>query len=168
MCLHKFVKLVANSVPCKKILHWANVCFGTHSISQLYRHTTGETFAKAFAMNIRYEILNVASVQEWDLTAQMVWWFHAGNVDQWSPRSLRDLIISTVNLNRKFRQLLQKKIKIFQRHMLSKACCHFPDVGRRTNVSGEEAIADHKVEEYKNKLQDYWRSSKLDFTISKS
>jgi len=52
--------------------------------------------------------------------------------------------------------------------MLSKACCHFPDVGRRTNVSGEEAIADHKVEEYKNKLQDYWRSSKLDFTISKS
>jgi len=45
------------------------------------------------------------------------------------------------------RQLFQKKIKIFQRHMLSKAFCHFPDVGRRTNVSGEEAVADHKVEE---------------------
>jgi len=50
MCLHKFVKLVASSVPCKKILRWANVCFSTHSISQLCRHTTGETFPKAFAM----------------------------------------------------------------------------------------------------------------------
>jgi len=47
------------------------------------------------------------------------------------------------------RQLkFQKKIKIFQRHMLSKAFCHIPNVRRRTNVFGEEAIADHKVEEY--------------------
>jgi len=66
------------------------------------------------------------------------------------------------------RQLFQKKIKIFQRHMLSKAFCHIPDVRRRTNIFGEEATADHKVEEYKDKLQDYWRSSKLDLTISKS
>jgi len=66
------------------------------------------------------------------------------------------------------RQLFLKKIKIFQRHMLSKAFCHFPDVRRRTNIFGEEAIADHKVEEYKDKLQDYWRSSKQNLTISKS
>ena len=52
--------------------------------------------------------------------------------------------------------------------MLSKAFCHFPDVRKRTNVCGEEADADHEVEEYKNKLQDYWRSSKLGVTISKS
>jgi len=32
--VHKFVKLVTSSVPCKKILHWANVCFGAHAISQ--------------------------------------------------------------------------------------------------------------------------------------
>jgi len=42
----------------------------------------------------------------------------------------------------------QKKIKIFQRQMLSKAFCHFPNVRRRTNVFGEEAIADHKVEKH--------------------
>ena len=38
----------------------------------------------------------------------------------------------------------------------------------RTSVFREEAIADHKVEEYQNILQDYWRSSKPDVTISKS
>jgi len=38
----------------------------------------------------------------------------------------------------------------------------------RTNVFREEAIAAHKVEEYKNILQDYWRSSKPESTISKT
>jgi len=31
---------------------------------------------------------------------------------------------------------------------LSKAFCHFPNAGMRTNVFREDAIADHKVEEY--------------------
>jgi len=34
MCLHKFVNVVANSVPCKKVLHWANICFSAHAILQ--------------------------------------------------------------------------------------------------------------------------------------
>jgi len=68
----------------------------------------------------------------------------------------------------KVRLTVPKENKNFQRHMLSKAFCHFPDVRKRTNVCGEEADADHEVEEYKNKLQDYWRSSKLGVTISKS
>jgi len=49
---------------------------------------------------------------------------------------------------------------------LTKAFCHFPNVGMRTSVFREEAFADHK--EYQNKLWDYWRSSKPDWTISKS
>jgi len=35
---------------------------------------------------------------------------------------------------------------------LSKAYCHFRSIGMRTNVFREEAIADHKVEEYWNEL----------------
>jgi len=38
----------------------------------------------------------------------------------------------------------------------------------RRNVYREETIADHKVEEYKNKLQNYWRSSKPDLIICRS
>jgi len=61
--------------PCNKILHWTNVCFGAHAISQPRRHKTSETFRKVYAMYIRYEIWNVASAQAWDFTAQMLWWF---------------------------------------------------------------------------------------------
>jgi len=62
---------------------------------------------------------------------------------------LRALITTTVNLNRKLGYLRsQKKIKIFQRHVLSKAFCHSSNVRMRTNVFHEEAITDHKVEEY--------------------
>jgi len=32
-----FVKLVTSSVPCKKILHWTNVCYSAHAIWQPYR-----------------------------------------------------------------------------------------------------------------------------------
>jgi len=35
---------------------------------------------------------------------------------------------------------------------LSKAFCHFPNVGMRTSVFREEAFADHNVEEHQNKL----------------
>jgi len=38
----------------------------------------------------------------------------------------------------------------------------------RTSVFREEAFADHRVDEYKNILQDYWRSSEPDVTIYKS
>ena len=60
------------------------------------------------------------------------------------------------------------KIKNFQRYILSKAFCHFTNVGMRTSVFREEAFADHKVKEYQNILLDYWRSYKPDMTISKS
>jgi len=35
----------------------------------------------------------------------------------------------------------KKKFQIFQRHMLSKAFCHFPNVRMRTNAFREEAFA---------------------------
>jgi len=117
------------------------------------KHTTSKTFRKRYAMCIQYQILNVASAQEWDFTAQMLWWFCAaanlkGNTGH---QSLRDLIttITTVNLNRKLScSSSQKKIKIFQRHVLSNTFSPFPNVSMRTTVFREEAIADHKVEEY--------------------
>ena len=66
----------------------------------------------------------------------------------WSPGSMRDLITTTVNLNRKLGYLIsQKKIIIFYRHISSKAFFHFPSVRMRMNVFRGEAIADHKVEE---------------------
>jgi len=53
---HKFVKLVTSSVwPCKKLLHWGNVCLSAHAISQPCRHTTSETFRKGYAIYI-YDI----------------------------------------------------------------------------------------------------------------
>jgi len=78
MCLHKFVKLVTSSGwPCKKVLHWANVCFSAHAISQPCRYTTSATFRKGYAMYTRYQIWNVASAQEWDFTVRMLWGFCA-------------------------------------------------------------------------------------------
>jgi len=38
----------------------------------------------------------------------------------------------------------------------------------RTKAFREEAISDHKVEEYKNTKQDYWRCSEPDLTICRS
>jgi len=103
-----------------------------------YRHTTGETFRQGSAMYIRYQILNVASAQEWDFTAQMLWWFCAVahlKREQRSPGSLPGLITMTVNLNRKLGYLSShKKIKIFQRQILSKAFCHFLNVRLQTNI----------------------------------
>jgi len=55
----------------------------------------------------------------------------------------------TGNLNRKLDYLSShKKIKIFQRQILSEAFCHFVNVRMRTNIFREDAIEDHKVEEY--------------------
>jgi len=60
------------------------------------------------------------------------------------------LITTTVKLNHKLGYLSsQWKIKIFRRHILSKAFCHSSNVRMRTNAFREDAIADHKVEEYK-------------------
>jgi len=57
--------------------------------------------------------------------------------------------MTTMNLNRQLDYLCsQKKIKIFRTHVLSKGFCPFPNVRLSTNVYREEAIADHKVEEY--------------------
>ena len=43
--------------------------------------------------------------------------------------------------------------------------CHFPNVRMQANDFREETVADHKAEEYRNTLQDYWRSSKPDLII---
>ena len=48
----------------------------------------------------------------------------------------------------------QKKIKVFQRDIMTKSFCHFPNFKMRMNAFPEEAISDHKIEEYKNKLQE--------------
>jgi len=37
------------------------------------RHTTSETFRQGYAMYIWYQIWYVASAQEWDFTAEMLW-----------------------------------------------------------------------------------------------
>jgi len=38
----------------------------------------------------------------------------------------------------------------------------------KTNAFHEETTADDKVKEYKNALQDYWRSSKPDLIICRN
>jgi len=53
----------------------------------------------------------------------------------------------------------QNKIKTF---------CHFPNIRIRRNIFCEGAISDHRVEEYRNKLQNYWRSPQPDVTICRS
>jgi len=61
-----------------------------------------------------------------------------------------------VNLKLKLDYLsFQNKIKNFQRDTLSKDLFHFPNVRMSTKAFCEEAVAYHKVQEYKNKLQDY-------------
>jgi len=59
------------------------------------------------------------------------------------------------------------KIKIFERDILSKTVS-FPNIRMRMNALHTKTIADHKVEEYQNVLQDYWRSSKPDLIICAS
>ena len=46
----------------------------------------------------------------------------------------------------------QNKIKVFQRDIMSKTFCHFPNFKITVNAF-TEVITDHKVEEYKDKLQ---------------
>jgi len=74
-----------------------------------------------------------------------------------------------VNLKLKFYLSFQNKIEYFQRdiRVLSERFCHFPNVRMMMNAFREEAITDHKVEEYKNTLQGT-RSSKLDLTIHRN
>ena len=47
------------SVPSKKILHWANVCFIAHAIVQPCRHTNSETFQALLRLCGIYMILNL-------------------------------------------------------------------------------------------------------------
>jgi len=76
----KFV--IASTVPSKKILHWANVCFSAHASVQpsalavVKRWKRSKFYATLFS-HISYEIWNVASARERDFTAQMVWWYSA-------------------------------------------------------------------------------------------
>jgi len=61
----------------------------------------------------------------------------------------------------------QNKSKFFK-EIFSKIFCLFPSVRMRTKAFFEEAVADHRVKEYQNILQDYWRSSKPDLTICRN
>jgi len=38
----------------------------------------------------------------------------------------------------------------------------------RTNAFREEAVADYKVKQYKNTLQDCWRNSKPDWSFARA
>ena len=63
----------------------------------------------------------------------------------------------------------QNKIEIFKEtYCIINNILSFPNVRIRTNALHEEAIVGHQVEDYKNTLQDYWRSSKSDLTICRS
>ena len=58
------------------------------------------------------------------------------------------MITTTVSLKLKFGYLSsQRKLKFFK-HVLSKVFYNSSNVRMRTNAFREEAIADHKVEEY--------------------
>jgi len=96
--------------------------------------------AKRFERVMRYTISNLecctcARMRFHCANALVVLRICAPQRERWSPGSLRDLITTTVNLNRKVGNVSsQKKIIIFHRHILSKAICHFPNVRMRTNV----------------------------------
>lgn len=47
----------------------------------------------------------------------------------------------------------QNKIRVFQRDILSRNFSHFPNLSRRVNTFPDIEIKDHKLEEYKDKLQ---------------
>jgi len=66
---------VTSSAPVRKLYISQNVIFSAHAISQQRRHSTSGTFRKGHAMYIRYQIWNVASAQEWNFTAEMLWCF---------------------------------------------------------------------------------------------
>jgi len=72
------------------------------------------------------------------------------------PGSLRDLITKAVKLILKFDLFsFQNKIENFQSDTLLKTFCYFTNVRMRMNAFREEAITEHKVEEYINKFRDY-------------
>ena len=151
MCLRKFVKLITSSVRCKKVLQWANICFSAHAISQtIWTHNR---------WNVSTGLCDLYTISNLECCKCARVWFHCVNAlavlrsalkrEQWSSGSLPDLITITVNLSRKLGYLSShKKIKIFQRQILSKTFFHFLNVRIRTNIFHEDAIADHKVEEY--------------------
>ena len=77
MFLHKFVKLVTSSFPVRKLyilqmFALVRMQFHNHVDTQPVKR-----FDRAMQIYIRYQIWNVASAQEWDFTAQMLWLFYA-------------------------------------------------------------------------------------------
>ncbi|XP_014781660.1 general transcription factor II-I repeat domain-containing protein 2-like [Octopus bimaculoides] len=48
----------------------------------------------------------------------------------------------------------QNKTRVFQRNILSRNFSHFPNFRRRVNTFADIEIKDHKLEEYKNILQE--------------
>ena len=61
----------------------------------------------------------------------------------------------------------QNKIKVFQRDILSKTFRHFPNLKMIVNAF-TVVITDHKVEEYKDKLQGLLEGFQRDMTICRS
>ena len=52
----KKCETVVNSLPCKNILHWANICFSAHAISQPCAITTSEALLALKSYAIKYRI----------------------------------------------------------------------------------------------------------------
>ena len=59
------------------------------------------------------------------------------------------------------------KIKVFQKDINSKIFCHFSNLRTKVNVISE-VMTEHKVEEYKDKLQGLGRSSNPDLVFFRS
>jgi len=74
-CRNLHMQWVSCSVPSKKILHWANVCFSAHAMRNNVDTQAVKRFKRynGYAVHIRYQICNVASVRECDFTVQIVW-----------------------------------------------------------------------------------------------
>jgi len=151
MCLHKFVKSATNSVPVGKL------CIEQMFVlvrMQFHNHVDTQP-VKRFerAMRCIYDIeFGTLQVHKNEISLCKC----SGTFEQ--LRTLMGILVTRestrydktiVNLNFKLGYLSsQKKIKSFQRHISSKTFFHFPNVRMRTNVFREEAIADHKVEDY--------------------
>jgi len=117
MCLHKFVKLVTNSVPVRtfyieQIFVLVRMQFHNHVDAQPVKRIERATRC---VYDIKFECCKCARMRFHCANALVVLRSCAPQREDWSPGSLRDLITTTVNLNRKWVYLSsQKKLKFLK------------------------------------------------------
>jgi len=118
MCLHKFVKLVTSSVPVRKF--YIDQMFVSVRM-QCHNHVDTQTVkrverAMQYIYDIKFGTLQVRKNEVfYCANALVVVRISVPWREHWSPRGLRDLITTTVNLNRNLGYLSsQKKLKFFK------------------------------------------------------